>query len=446
MDFMVHIAIKKKLVVLMLIFFGKIIVTFSEQSATKDIEENISEASLSHRLSNEISSFNGIKGPENKIHNFIDKWNIKGASVAITKDERLIYAKGFGYANEEEKVKVQPKHLFRVASISKLITSIAIMQLEKDGKLNLSDQVFGEEGILNNPAYRQFKDSRITDINVYHLLTHSAGWDKYSGDPVFMSYMISKKLDKDLPLNSNDVIKYTLENRNLDFSPGSRSSYSNFGYTVLGKVIEKITGMKYEDYVLSEVLNPLGIYDMHIGRTKFEDKYSNEVKYYSNSRYKYTYSSLNFGEQTLRQYGGNNIPLLGAAGGWVASPTEIMKLVVRIDGLQKKSDILSESSIKNMLNIKSELKPIGWVSATNYGVWRRSGTLTGTSALLKRDNNGFSWVVLLNTSNNLGHNFTYQIDHLMTDFIQSVQTWPEYDLFSYSTPAPLFSYTEYQSE
>src|SRR6056297_1215658 len=443
---MVHRTINKKMIVLLLIFFGKIVITFSDQSATKDIQENISEASLSHRLNNEISTFQGIEESETRIRHFIDKWDIKGASIAITKDERLIYAKGFGYADKERNIEVEPKHLFRVASISKLITSIAIMQLNEEGRLNLADQVFGKKGILNDSLYMHFKDSRVKDINVYHLLTHSAGWDKYSGDPVFMPYLISKKMNKELPLSRKDVIEYTLTNKSLDFPPGMKSSYSNFGYTVLGEIIEKITGMDYENYVIAEVLNPLGIYDMHIGNTRFSDKYPNEVKYYSNSRYKYTYSSIDFGEQTLRQYGGNNIQLLGAAGGWLASPTELMKLVVRIDGLENKSDILSRSSIQRMLNIESELKPIGWVSTTHYGVWRRSGTLTGTSALLKRGNDGFSWAVLLNTSNNLGHNFTHQIDYLMTDFIDNAQNWPEYDLFSYSTPAPLYSYTQSYSE
>ena len=435
-------SINKKLIALLLVFFGGIFFSLSDRSMSLDSGSSVTGNAISHKLSNEVSSYPSIIEHEEKIREFLDRWNIVGASVAITKDERLIYAKGFGYADREDEEKVQPKHLFRVASVSKLITATAIMNLKEEGKLDLDDQVFGKDGILDGSKFQNIRDSRVKDITVYHLLTHSAGWDRYGGDPVFMPYTIRREMDIELPINLETTIQYTLSKRRLDFTPGSRSSYSNFGYALLGKVIEKITGMNYEFYVTSRILNPLDIYDMHLGHARLSKRFPNEVKYYLNSRYKTTFSSFHYRKRVPRYYGGTNLQVLGAAGAWVASPAELLKFLVHIDGRPKKKDILTEQSIKQMIHTRPGYKPIGWLSTTYNGSWKRSGTLAGTSALVKRCNNGFSWVMLINTSNNQGHDFTYEIEDVMSEFIGEVESWPQHDFFEYETPRPLFTYTQ----
>ena len=435
-------SINKKLIALLLVFFGGIFFSLSDRSMSLDSGRSVTGNAISHKLSNEVSSYPSIIEHEEKIREFLDRWNIVGASVAITKDERLIYAKGFGYADREDAEKVQPKHLFRVASVSKLVTATAIMNLNEEEKLDLDDQVFGKDGILDEPKFQNIRDSRVKDITVYHLLTHSAGWDRYGGDPVFMPYTIRREMDIELPIDLETTIEYTLSKRRLDFTPGTRSSYSNFGYAVLGKVIEKITGMNYEFYVTSRILNPLGIYDMHLGHARLSKRFSNEVKYYLNSRYKTTFSSFHYRKRVPRYYGGTNLQVLGAAGAWVASPAELLKFLVHIDGNPKKKDILTEQSLKQMTHTRPGYKPIGWLSTTYNGIWKRSGTLAGTSALVKRCNNGFSWAMLINTSNNQGHDFTYQIEDVMSEFISGIDKWPQHDLFEYNTPRPLFTYTQ----
>lgn len=432
----------KKVIALSLVFFGEIFISLSERSMSLDTESGVAGDAISHRLTNNISTYPEVSDKEDRIHDFMKRWDIVGASVAIAKNERLIYAKGFGYADREKEIKVEPKHLFRVASVSKLITAVAIMQLVEEGRLSLKDQVFGEKGILNKPPYLNIRDPRVRNIDLYHLLTHSAGWDKYSGDPVFMPYAIKREMDAELPIDLETTIRYTLSKRTLDFDPGSRSSYSNLGYAVLGKVIEQVTGMDYENYVNSKVLNPIGIYDMHLGHAMPDKRYPNEVKYYSNSRYHTTYSSFDYRKRVPSYYGGNNLRVLGAAGAWIASPAELLKLMVHIDGLQDKKDILNDTTLHQMTHTRPGHKPIGWVSASYNGIWKRSGTLSGTSALMKKCRNGFSWVVLLNTSNDQGHEFTYEIDDLMSGFIDSIDRWPEHDLFHYQAPRPLYTYTK----
>ncbi|HEY3389088.1 MAG TPA: serine hydrolase domain-containing protein, partial [Prolixibacteraceae bacterium] len=83
---------------------------------------------------------------------------LKGMTVAIVKDEKLIFTKGYGYANEESRVLVKPNNLFRIASVSKLITSVAIMKLVENSKISLESKVFGKYGILNDDQFLHIKD------------------------------------------------------------------------------------------------------------------------------------------------------------------------------------------------------------------------------------------------------------------------------------------------
>jgi len=433
-------SIHRKVLILVIVFFGEILISLSDKAITMNSEKASSDRAVSRKLDNQVSSYQSVRKAEKEITDFIEKWNITGASVAVMKENRLIYAKGFGSTDKTTHERVEPKHLFRVASVSKLITSVAVMQLVEQGELSLENKVFGNKGILDQPKYLDIKDERVKDITVYHLLTHSAGWSKASGDPVFMPYTIKEKMNVDLPLDLETTIEYTLKHKRLDFDPGSQSSYSNFGYSLLGKIIEEVTGMGYENYVITRILNPLNIYDMHLGTTSQQIKYPNEVNYYTNSPFKKVYSALDEDKIVLRQYGGNNFEVLGPAGAWVASPAELLKLLAHIDGNPQKSDILKEETINKMIHSESGLHPIGWLRASKKGDWVRTGTLTGTSALLKKSSNGFSWVMLLNTSNKMRHDFTDNMDSVMTDFVNKVDYWPKYDLFNYSAPSPLFAY------
>ncbi|HWS00840.1 MAG TPA: serine hydrolase domain-containing protein, partial [Prolixibacteraceae bacterium] len=107
---------------------------------------------------------------------------LKGLAVAIVKDERLIFVKGYGYADAEAKIPAAPEQLFRIASVSKLVTAIAIMKLVESGKITLESKVFGKHGILNKEKQLQIKDKRLENITVRNLLNHSGGWTQRYGD------------------------------------------------------------------------------------------------------------------------------------------------------------------------------------------------------------------------------------------------------------------------
>ena len=206
---------------------------------------------------------------------------IPGAAVAVVRHGRLVYARGFGMADRLREVPVQPDSLFRIASLSKPITAVAVLKLVEDGRLELDARVFRDllAGIEPHPP----KYPRMNEITVRDLLRHSGGFDRdRSGDVQWEQKKISRKLRKSPPLDCADVIAY-MKRQRLDFSPGERYAYSNFGYCALGRVIEQASGMSYEDYVRREVLIPAGAGRMRLADPFLEGRLENEVMYYDYS-------------------------------------------------------------------------------------------------------------------------------------------------------------------
>ena len=250
--------------------FGEIALTFSDKGYPSLLNDE--EVPFSLLLDNQYSDFDGTQSIDKQVESFIKRWKIQGASMAVTKDERLVYAKGFGIANSETGEEVKPGHLFRIASVSKLITAVAVMKLYEEGKLDLDDKVFGPEGILNDSLFLSYQDKRIGDISIRHLLNHTAGWSR-SADPMFSPLYIARKLKVPAPATFEQILQFTLD-RDLNYNPGIRYSYSNLGYGILGAVIEQKSGMPYQDYVVMNLLKPLDIHDMHIGKSYYHEKIS----------------------------------------------------------------------------------------------------------------------------------------------------------------------------
>jgi CubicO group peptidase (beta-lactamase class C family) len=418
-----------------LFFLGEIAITFSSKNDDTRNRPVNDKIPLSYKLSNRLSSDTTTAMVDSNVMKFMEKWNITGASVAITKGGKLVYAKGFGYANEDNHEYVTPKYLFRVASVSKLITAVTVMKLVEDEKLSLDSRVFGKDGILNDSIYLNYKDKRIEDITVYELLNHTSGWTNRKGDPLFNSLYIARKMGVEPPAKIENIIQYALM-IGLNNKPGTNYSYSNLGYCILGEVIKKVSGMEYEDYVQFAILQPLGIYDMRIGHSFYEERYGNEVAYYDLSRHSDIWKFDGSKEMAPVPYGGNNIELLGAAGGWVASAPELAKLMVAIDGFSSRPDILSKESIDIMTRSKGmSRKLIGWRGTDGYGRWWRTGTLAGTSALLMRNKDEVNWVILLNTSTRSKSKIHNVLSHTMFKAIRSIDKWPDEDLFNYEPPA-----------
>lgn len=348
-------------------------------------------------LTNDLSDIPELSGLDRRIRNYMNKWQIKGASLAITRNDSLLYAKGYGWADEENGIEMGPGHIMRMASVSKLITATGIMVLQDKGLLSIKDTVFGPSGILNDSLFiRTIKDRNYHKITVEHLLRHQGGFNR---DPLFSSRDVKHQLQLDHAPEKEDFYRLVLSRR-LRFIPGSWQRYSNFGYLLLSDIIEKVSGKPYEQFIKEEVLKPAGCYDMHIAGNYYEDRRSNEVRYYThNGDGKFIEEYNDSGRMVERCYGGNNIPLLSGAGAWCGSPAEISRLVASIDGDPRIPDIISRNSFLQMTEyLDTETFSLGWNDTNPAKGWSRTGTLSGTSALVKHFPDGECWILITNTS------------------------------------------------
>ena len=422
------------IIVITLVFIDQTF-SFSKQESPVVPFDNSIEA-VSHRISNKLSESDQTKTADKLLNRFLRKWDVVGATVAVVKEGKLVFAKGYGYSDLDNERGVEPSNLFRIASVSKLITATAIMKLQEEGKLHLDDFVFGEHGILNDTVYNDIRDKRIKRITVEHLLRHSAGFTSKYGDPMFLPLAIAKKMNVAPPIDAQTTIQFALSRR-LNFTPGTRGSYSNLGYVILEKVISKLAKESYGTYVQAHVLNPAGIFDMHLGRSLQKDHFPNEVNYYEQSNAVKISAFDGSGKTVFRSNGGNNLEALGGAGGWVASAAELIKFMMAIDGDDTLPDILSKKSVKYMTTPnKLGRSPIGWKGTRAGGTWWRTGSLAGSSALLKHESNGFSYVIITNSSTWRGSDFTKDLSVLMNRFLRSVKQWPDQDLFNHFEAHP----------
>lgn len=391
---------------------------------------------VSHRINNSLSEFERSSYIDKRLNYFIKRWELEGVSLAVVKDGRLVYAKGYGLADKDNSIKVEPWHIFRLASVSKLITATAIMKLKEDGFLSLNDKVFGKEGILNDSIFLDIKDRKVKKITVEHLLRHEAGFSVRAGDPMFRPLAIARSMNVEAPVDFNTIVQYVLKRR-LRYRPGTRMAYSNFGYALLSKIIEKKTGMSYEDYVKTKIFEPCGVYDMQLANNLRDEKFINEVCYYEQRNSSKVKSYDGSGELVYRSNGGNDIRCLSGAGAWVGSAAEMLKLVSCIDGDDSKPDILSKESVKYMTKRLGGKSPIGWMKVDYLNNWWRTGTLAGSTVLLKKQNNGLSWILVANTSSWRGSKFPKTINYEMSKILRRIKEWPEYDLFNYQNEKPL---------
>lgn len=404
---------KKRIFMLVLIpclIIAAVVAIFTRTAEEKQVAEKENVTSgihLNDTLTNSMSDSPQLEDMENKIKRYLLRWEINGAQIAVTRNDSLLYVKGFGWADMEKKQEMQPSNIMRLASVSKLLTAVGVMRLAEVGTLKLSDHVFGPKGILNDTAFTNaIKDQRYLDITVEQLLRHKAGFTTGAGDPMFSTRYIMMQNRLTTPPDNNTLMKILLKRR-LGFTPGTAKRYSNVGYTLLSMIIEKKTHMSYEDYMRRFVFEPAGCYDFHIAGSYEKDRRKNEVKYYMHKGSEPVYEYNNSGRMVEKCYGENDIPNLKGAGAWCASAAELSRLVASIDLLPGVKDILSKKSVEFMTREMPDHDfSIGWNFCPKGRPWIRTGSLSGTSALVLRYPDGECWILITNTSTWKGHGFS----------------------------------------
>lgn len=309
---------------------------------------------------------------DNVLYSFMGKYSIPGVSYAITKDEEIVYSKGLGFAIAESDTRATPGHLYRLASVSKQFTSLCIMKLMERGEISLDQKVFGSSGILSSefPGVTE----RAARVTVRHLLEHTSGWTS-NPDPMFTSSFSGQTLTQ--------RVEYVLKSNQSE--PGTAFSYFNMGFGMLGMIIEKISGKKYEVF-LKEILAEAGVTDIHVGGDR-AGRRANEVVYYS--------------QDGTNGYG-NDMNVIAAAGGVIASIEEMMKLMFHIDGRPKVADIIQPATRSIMLTPSAVYNryALGWRcnhSSLFSGSWYHSGNLAGTASMWVMGADGYNCVVLCNS-------------------------------------------------
>ncbi len=338
------------------------------------------------------------------VKKYMDDNDVPGLSLAIARNGKLVLAKTYGYADQEASERVAPRHLFRIASVSKPITATAIMKLEQDNKVELGEEVFGPGAILGTTYGSDAYTTNLKKITVDHLLTHHAGgWDQ-QGDPI----------TQDQSWNMATYINKTLDNYPLDNAPGAVYDYSNFGFALLGRVIEKKTNKTYEDWVQDNILAPCGIAKMQIGGSTLAQRKPNEVKYYGNNAYFY------------------NIARMDAHGGWIASPIDLVRFLVHVDQSNTVPDILSSTTQTKMFTPSATTDAYckGWSRVPGSGSLWHNGALPSTLSEMKRTSDGFCFAILMNTRPVVGKdNNGSAMGTLLGNIKTTITQWPAHDLF-----------------
>ncbi|RCS54045.1 D-aminoacylase [Bremerella cremea] len=382
--------------------------------------------------------FEETKAIDAAVQSAMQEFAIPGAAIAITHQGRLVYARGFGYADIGARQPVEPDSLFRLASISKPITAVAIMQLIEQGKLSLDDKVFEileYEPILEGEA--KF-DLRLNEITIRHLLQHRGGWDRdKSFDAMFRSVDFANLAQMPPPADCDAIIRVML-GKPLDFSPGERYAYSNLGYCILGRVIEKLTGEPYEQYVLDHVLRPIGAEGMRLGATHLSGRAEGEVRYYDPGFGRSVFAET-LGQKVPNAYGAWYLESMDAHGAWISSAIDLAKFGAAFDEPEN-CPILSAASIElmhtpapNEKNATARHYVAGWsVSTDNNGLKSigHNGSLPGTNTLLARRSDGTNIVILLNARTSGKNNQLIGIvNNRVKAAIDSIQAWPDTNLF-----------------
>lgn len=328
-------------------------------------------------------------------------------SVAMVRNSRFVFERAFGMADAQERLQCSQQTLFRIASVSKPITSVAIFTLVEKGRVNLSDKVFGPNGILDDmygkAPYKQY----VTDVTVDHLLTHtSGGWPDDSTDPMF-------RFDS---WDQAKLISWTLQNLPLTYPPGEHWAYSNFGYCVLGRVIEKITGQAYADYVQQAVLAPCEITDMQIAGNTLKQRAPNEAAYLGQ-----------FGENPYKM----NVRRMDSHGGWIANPSDLARFAAHLGGTPTIPSILKPETIRIMTTpapAYPQGSPAryarGWMVRDNgNGNWWHNGSLPGSTSIIVRTSTGMCWGALTNTRTQPSATIDSALDQMVWDMVGQVRAW-----------------------
>ena len=279
----------------------------------------------------------------NKIFAQWDNKNSPGCAVVIVRNDSILFAKGYGMANLEYNIPIEPETIFHMASVSKQFTAFAIVLLAKQGKLQLDDDIH---------KYLSWFPDLKEKITIRHLLNHTSG----IRDQWQLLAISGTRLDD--VITQDHIVKILSKQQALNFKPGEQYSYSNSGFTILAEIVRSVTGQSLRQFTDSAIFKPLGMLNTH-----FHDDYEEIVK---NRSYSYSRTdSIHFSNRILSYSVAGATSLftnLNDMSKW------IMNFYMHKVGDQKDIDQLTQ---KGKLNSGKELNYALGISSDTYKGWRQ---------------------------------------------------------------------------
>lgn len=311
----------------------------------------------------------------------VGKYRYLAAGIALVKDNQSIWITGLG--NDKPNHPASENTMFRTASVSKMLVALSILKLQEEGKLKLSDKI---KDIIPEVQFDNPWES--TDpVRIVHLLEHTSGWDEI--------HLVEMTHNQAPPLSLKQALEFHPHSRKSRWVPGSRMAYCNSGYAVAAYVIEKLSGMRYEDYVRKSLFQPLGMNHSSFLMDKQYEKWGAQM-------YNWAMQKVSYKHELYRPAASLN----SSAGDMV----KIVSLLLKHGALDT-IQFLSKESVLRMESPKSTPGALSGLQL-GYGLANRSSSYKGfiyqghdgamdggLSELAYLPNSGIGHVILLNANN-----------------------------------------------
>lgn len=352
---------------------------------------------------------------EKSIKALMHEYAAIGVSVAVVRNDSIVYTRAFGYRNREDSIPLQPDDLFRIASVSKTFVATAIMQLVERGKLSLDDDVNRYLAFrIQHPKYPD------TPITIKMLLCHRSSINDSQGRATF---------DRINPDTNPDYAKCY-----CDYAPGEGYTYCNINYSLLGAVIENVSGERFDKYIRQYIIKPLGLQgsfnSKDMDSTHFVSPYLYRKKTDSLFRVKNIYQPV--GEIKKYKKGYSTI-LFSPAGGMIITPEELARyMVMHINqGRYGKTSVISHQSEQAMREVQTpktsyalSLKHYDYIIPGEHLIGQTGGAHGIHTAMIFHPEKKYGFVVFCNGCKSKsinGHELNYEIikslyDSIIKDF------------------------------
>ena len=340
---------------------------------------------------------------EDSIKALMREYAAIGVSVAVVRNDSIVYTRAFGYRNREESIPLKPDDLFRIASVSKTFVATAIMQLVERGKLSLDDDVNKHLGFkIQHPKYPD------TPITIKMLLCHRSSINDSQGRATF---------DPINPDTNPDYAKCY-----CDYAPGEGYTYCNINYSLLGAVIENVSGERFDKYIRQHIMKPLGL------QGSFNSKDMDSTRFVSPYIYRKQKDSLFLTKNIYQPAGkikkykkGYSTILFSPAGGMIITPEELARyMVMHINqGRYGKTSVISHQSELAMREVQTRktsyalsLKHYDYIIPGEHLIGQTGGAHGIHTAMIFHPMKKYGFVVFCNgckSKSTNGHELNYEI-------------------------------------